>query len=189
MADDTAAAVAAAGVYLPPAGMGVLNQDTAQPLISNHLQPTEPQMDHLFQHVYPTVNQVFDVCHHTPCQKYAVLRQGVTNISDLRMLGNWVETIQDTFKHFNNLSDACGGTNFGAIHYTWTHALTKYVHDKLHRLNQAPDAAGFTDATMNVYIMKSAVGEAHGDMLDIVDPPKLGENNFHQWEEAVLAQL
>ena len=42
---------------------------------------------------------------------------------------------------------------------------------------------------MNVYIMNSAVGEAHGDALDIADPPKLGENDFHQWEEAVLAQL
>ena len=37
--------------------------------------------------------------------------------------------------------------------------------------------------------MKSAVGEAHRDVLDVVDPPKLGENNFHQWEEAVLVQL
>ena len=71
---DGAAAAAAAGAYLPLAGMGVLNQDTAQHQISNHLQPTEPQMDHLFQHVYPTLNQVFDVCHLTSCQKYAVQR-------------------------------------------------------------------------------------------------------------------
>ena len=42
---------------------------------------------------------------------------------------------------------------------------------------------------MNTYIMKSAVGEAHRDALDMADLPKLGENNFHQWEEAVLAQL
>ena len=34
---DGAAAAAAAGAYLPLAGMGVLNQDTAQPWISNHL--------------------------------------------------------------------------------------------------------------------------------------------------------
>ena len=39
---------------------------------------------------------------------------------------------------------------------------------------------------MNTYIMKSGVGEAHGDMLGVADPPKSGENNFHQWEEAVL---
>ena len=97
--------------------------------------------------------------------------------------------IWDTFKHFNNLSDAHGGTNFGAIHYTQIHALTEFVCDKLCQLDQALDAAGFTDATMNVYIMKSAVGEAHGDALDVADPPKLGENNFNQWEEAVLAQL
>ena len=146
-------------------------------------------MEHLFQHVYPTLNQVFDVCHLTPCQKYAVLRQGVTNISDLQMLGNSVETIWDTLKHFNNLSDAGGGTNFGAIHYTQIHALTEYVCEKLRQLNQALDAVGFTDATMNAYIMKSVVAEAHGDMLDVADLLKLGENNFHQWEEAVLAQL
>ena len=80
---DSAAAAVAAGACLPPAGMGVLNQDTTQPWISNHLHPTEPQMDHLFQNVYPTLNQVFDVCRLTPCQKYAVLRQGVTNIFNL----------------------------------------------------------------------------------------------------------
>ena len=183
---DGAAAAAAAGTFLPLAGMGVLDQDTTQPWISNHLQPTEPQMNHLFQHVYPTLNQVFDICHLTPCQKYAVLRW-VTNISDLRMLGNSVETIWDTIKHFNNLSDAHGGTKFGAIRYTWIHALMSMY--KLRRLNQAPDAAGFMDATMNAYIMNSVVGEVHGDALDMVDLPKLGKNNFHQWEEAVLAQL
>ena len=118
-----------------------------------------------------------------------MLRQGVTNRSDLQMLGNLVETIRDTFKHFNNLSDACGGTNFGAIHYTQIHALTEYVHHKLRRLNQALDAAGFTDATMNAYILESVVGEAHGDALDVADPPKLGKNNFHQYKETVLAQL
>ena len=80
---DGAVAAAAAGAYLPLARMGVLNQDTTQPWISNHLQPTEPQMDHLFQHVYPTLNQVFDVRQLNPRRKYAVLRQGVTNISDL----------------------------------------------------------------------------------------------------------
>ena len=42
---------------------------------------------------------------------------------------------------------------------------------------------------MNMYFMKSVVGKAHGDVLDIADPPKLGKNNFHQLEEAVLAQL
>ena len=42
---------------------------------------------------------------------------------------------------------------------------------------------------MNAYIMNSVVGEVHGDALDMADPPKLGKNNFHQWEEAVLAQL
>ena len=84
MADGTAAAVAAAaGAYLPLAGMGALDQDTAQPWISNHLQPTEPQMEHMFQHVYPTLNQIFNVRCLTPHQKYTVLRQGVTNISDL----------------------------------------------------------------------------------------------------------
>ena len=128
---DGAVAAAAAGAYLPPAGMCVLNQDSAQPWISNHLQPTEPQMDHLFQHVYPTLNQLFDICLLTPCQKYAVLRQGVTNISDLQMLGNLVKTRWDSFKHFNNLSDVRCGTNFGAIEYMQIHALTEYVCDKL----------------------------------------------------------
>ena len=25
--------------------------------------------------------------------------------------------------------------------------------------------------------------------MDVAEPPKLGENNFHQWEDAIIAQL
>ena len=39
--------------YVPPAGMDALNAMMAQYWISAHLQPTDPQMQHLFEHVYP----------------------------------------------------------------------------------------------------------------------------------------
>ena len=42
---------------------------------------------------------------------------------------------------------------------------------------------------MNGYIGKSEVTENTSDALDVAEPPKLGENNFHQWEDAILAQL
>ena len=42
---------------------------------------------------------------------------------------------------------------------------------------------------MNGYIGKSEVTENMLDTLDVAEPPKLGENNFHQWEDAILAQL
>ena len=48
--------------YIPPVGMGTLNAMTAQDWISAHLQPTEPQMQHLFEHVYPQLDQVLNVC-------------------------------------------------------------------------------------------------------------------------------
>ena len=108
----------------------------------------------------------------------------MTDIEDVRMLGTSVESIQEMLKHFNSLSDARGGTNFGAIHYTRIHALTEYVHD-----NQVPDAAGFTDAVMRSYISKSEITDSNGNTLDVAEPPKLGENNFHQWEDAIIAQL
>ena len=68
------------------------------------------------------------------------------------MLGTSVENIQDTFKHFNALADAHGGTNFGTIHYTHIHALTEYVWDQQQWHGQVPDATGFTDMVMNGYI-------------------------------------
>ena len=94
-----------------------------------NLQPNNNQMDHLFHHVYPDLNQVLNVCRLTSWQKYAVLRQGVTSIADVHMLGATVVTIHDNFKHSNSLTEAHGGTNFGAIHYTCIHALTEYIHD------------------------------------------------------------
>ena len=93
------------------------------------------------------------------------------------------------FKHFNSLSDARGGTNFGAIHYTRIHALTEYVHDRQRHHNQVPDAAGFTNTVMRSYIGKSEITDSNGNTLDVVELPKLGENNFHQWEDAIIAQL
>ena len=105
------------------------------------------------------------------------------------MLRTLVENIRDTFKHFNALADARGGTNFGAINYTRIHALTEYVCDQQQQHGQVPDATGFTNAVMNGYIGKSEVTENTLDALDVAEPPKLGENNFHQWEDAILAQL
>ena len=105
------------------------------------------------------------------------------------MLGSSVQTIRNTFKHFNSLTDARGGTNFGAIHYTRIHALTEYVQDRQWRHGQVPDAAGFTNAVMEGYIGKSEVTDTSADSLEVAEPPKLGEKYFHQWEDAIIAQL
>ena len=79
----------------------------------------------------------------------SVLRQGVTDIEDVRMLGTSIESIQEMFKHFNSLSDARGSMNFGVVHYTRIHALMEYVCDQQHCHNQVPDAAGFTDTVIS----------------------------------------
>ena len=175
--------------YVAPASMAALTDLTAQDWISTHLQPNDAQMEHLFQHVYGDLNQVLTICRLSNRQKYAVLRQGVTCIEEVRMLGSSVQTIRDTFNHFNSLTDAGGGTNFGAIHYTRIHALTEYVRDGQRRHGQVPDVAGFTNAVMEGYIGKSEVTDTSADSLEVAEPLKLGENNFHQWEDAILAQL
>ena len=105
------------------------------------------------------------------------------------MLGATMETICDNFKHLNSLTEACGSTNFGAIHYTCIHALTEYVRDRQHRQGQLPDPAGFTNAVMNEYIKRSGINKKAGDKLEVAEPPKLGENNFHQCEDVILMQL
>ena len=138
--------------YAAPAGMAALTDVTAQDWISSHLQPNDNQTDHLFLHMYPNLNQVLNVCRLTSQQKYTVLRQGVTSIADVCMLGATVETICDNFKHFNSLTEARGGTLFGAIHYICIHALTEYVCDRQCQHGQLLDPAGFTNAVMNEYI-------------------------------------
>ena len=175
--------------YAAPAVMAALTDITTQDWISSHLLPNDNQMDHLFHHVYPDLNQVLNVCRLTSWQKYAVLRQRVTSIVDVRMLGSTMETICDNFKHLNSLTETCGGTNFGTIHYTRIHALLEYVCDRQGQHGQLPEPAGFTDAVMNEYIERSGVSEQVGDKLEVAEPPKLGENNFHQWEDAILSQL
>ena len=138
--------------YAAPAGMAVLTNVTAQDWISSHLQPNDNQMDHLFHHMYPDLNQVLNVCRLTSWQKYAVLWQGLTSVADVHMLGATVETIHDNFKHFNSLTEACSSINFGAIHYTHIHALMEYIRDQQCQYGQSLDPAGFTNAVMNEYI-------------------------------------
>ena len=94
--------------YVAPAGTAALTDVTAQDWISSHLQPNDNQMDHLFHNMYPNLNQVLNLCGLTSQQKYTVLRQGVTSIADVCMLGAMVETICDNFKHFNSLTEARG---------------------------------------------------------------------------------
>ena len=118
-----------------------------------------------------------------------MLRLGFTSIADVHMLGATVETIHDNFKHFNSLTKTHGGTNFGAIHYTHIHAFTDYVRDWQHRHGQLPNPAGFTNVVMNKYIKRSGINEQGGDKLEVDELPKSGENNFHQWEDAILMQL
>ena len=101
--------------YAAPARMAALTDVTTQDWITSHIQPNDNQMDHLFHYVYPDLNQVLYVCRLTSSQKYAVLRQGVTSIADVHMLGATMETICDNFKHFNSLTEACGSTNFGVF--------------------------------------------------------------------------
>ena len=42
---------------------------------------------------------------------------------------------------------------------------------------------------MNEYIKRSGINKKAGDKLEVAEPAKLGENNFHQWEDVILAQL
>ena len=42
---------------------------------------------------------------------------------------------------------------------------------------------------MNEHIKRSGINEQAGDKLEVAEPPKLGETNFHQWEDAILVQL
>ena len=37
--------------------------------------------------------------------------------------------------------------------------------------------------------LSSGINKQAGDKLEVAEPPKLGEKNFHQWEDAILAQL
>ena len=175
--------------YAAPARMAALYQCHCSRLDIIPLQPNDNQMDHLFHHFYPDLNQVLNVCRLTSWQKYAVLWQGVTSILDVCMLGATMETIHDNFKHFISLTEAHGGTNFGAIDYTLIHALMEYVHDRQCQHGKLPDPAGFTNAVINEYIERLGINEHAGDKLEVAEPPKLGGNNFHQWEDAILVQL
>eukprot|EP00957_Ditylum_brightwellii_P131371 10019315-Ditylum_brightwellii.AAC.1 len=94
------------------------------------------------------------VCRLTSKQKYSVIHQGVTTISDMDMLGPGLEDIRSTFKVFNSMSDARGGVNFGAIHYQRILVLVVYAKDKK-RWGQVVDAAGLNEAAMLKYIEES----------------------------------
>ena len=101
----------------------------------------------------------------------------------------WVLQWRPSAITFNSLTEARGSTNIGAIHYTCIHALREYICDQQCQHGQLPDPAGFTNTVMNEYIKRSGVNEQAGDKLEVAKPPNLRENNFHQWEDAIPAQL
>eukprot|EP00957_Ditylum_brightwellii_P166485 12672657-Ditylum_brightwellii.AAC.1 len=122
------------------------------------------------------------VCCLTSKQKYAVLMQGFIEISDIDMLGHTLEDVRSLFKTFNLLSDSWGGVNFGAMHYQHILSLVTYAKDKKH-CDQSADPAGFTASVMNGYITQSQIEtKAETANLEVPEPPKLANNNFHKWE-------
>ena len=163
---------------------------TAQDWIETHLSPTQGQLTHLFDHVFVDLNQVLTTCRLSNRQKYAVLRQGVQEIGDLTMLGSSVDDVRSIFKGFNNLADARGGVNFGAIHYTRVFALVSFAKDKKRR-GQDIIAADFTDEVMTDYISKAEAKKKDDGAvdLDLPTPPALADGNFYKWEQAVYANL
>ena len=60
--------------YRAPAGMAVLNPELAQEWISNNLNPSIEQRNHIFTHVFMDLNIALNVCRLTSKQRYAVLR-------------------------------------------------------------------------------------------------------------------
>ena len=175
--------------YVAPAGMGALTAQTAQDWIGEHLNPTQDQMDHIFNHIYMELNHALGVCRLSDRQKYAVVRQGVTDLDDLTMLGSSVSDIRSILKMFNTLSAARGGVNFGVLHYSRLFALVSFAKDKRRR-DQAIVAADFTDAVMREYISKAeAKASTEGEELEIPSPPELKDTNFHKWQQAVNTVL
>ena len=79
--------------YRAPTGMAALNPELAQEWISNNLNPSAEQRNHLFNHVFVDLNIALNVCCLTSKQGYAVLQQGVTCIGDMDMLGPTLEDI------------------------------------------------------------------------------------------------
>ena len=175
--------------YVAPAGMAGMTPATAQDWIETHLSPTQPQLAHLFEHVFTDLNQALTTCRLSNRQKYAVLRQGVQEIGDLTMLGTSVDNVRSIFKGFNTLTDARGGVNFGAIHYTRVFALVSFAKDKKRR-GQDIVAADFTAQVVEEYILKAEakLKDDKGE-LDLPAPPDLTDGNFHKWEQAVYTNL
>jgi len=185
-----AEAAAQAPAYVAPQGMGDLTRDTAQDWINTHLNPNVGQMTHLLVHVYEDLNDALTVCKLSQRQKYAVLRQGVTTIDDMVLIGSSVVDVRNTFKAFNTLADGRGGVNFGAIHYQRVFALINFAKDKKRRGKEIV-ADDFTAAEMEKYIQQAEIKDSSKEKseLETTAPPTLGENNFHKWERAVYTNL
>ena len=130
------------------------------------------------------------VCKLLPKQKIAVIRQGITSLEDLPMLGAKVADLRDLLGGFNRMTDARGGTIFGAAQYTRLHAAILFVKDKMRR-GQPVVHTDFTDQVMKDFAEMSVDGKtAEEDVdLELNDPPKLTESNFLEWEESLLKKL
>eukprot|EP00957_Ditylum_brightwellii_P157693 12002680-Ditylum_brightwellii.AAC.1 len=96
-----------------------------------------------------------------------------------------LEGVKSKFKIFKLLSDSQCGVNFGAIHCQHILSLVTYAKDKK-CCDQPADPAGFTASVMNGCITQSQVEtNAETADLEVTEPPRLADNNFHKWERAV----
>ena len=175
--------------YQAPAGMDqfVANPNLATEWLSAHFQPTEVQRTHLFEHVFPELNHVFDILQLFSRQKLVLLRQGLTSIADLPLLGRKTEDIRELLKGFNSLTEARGGAVFGAVHYARIFGAILWVRDCTRR-GQDPVHGDLTPALLADYVEQGQFDRLEDD-VEVPDPPKLSENNFLEWEEAMIAKL
>ena len=181
---------AQAAAYQAPNGMEDLDIDTAMDWIDSHPNPNEAQIDHLLGHVYTEVNGILRVCGLTRRQILAVIRQGVKSLEDCWMLGKSISGVRETLKVFNGLARNKGGVAFGAIHYINIAALAMFVKDHMRR-GQVPRVQDWNQQALRKFVQKAQIASEKDDKeeLKLAEPPKLREANFHQWEEAVQAQL
>lgn len=171
---------------------GVDDLLTAKDYVQRSPNPTEPQMTGIMS-FFPDLNALFATCGLNVRQRYVLLRQGVTTIRLIPMLGKSKSSVVESLKAVNNVTAAKGGTHFGVIHMTAIAALAVYVQDA-QRADRPIDVNGFSANVLDEYMWKletlaSASGTSGTRLLEVPDPKAKIDQDFITFENQLTNKL
>ena len=166
-------------------GQPVVNQDQALAWLEERLDPSANNIEFLLTYIFPELGPTLTTCGLSNRQQLAIVRQGITRLNQIHMLGRTFKDVRELLKSWTTLPRTRGGVIFGAVQYTNLYALIYWVQDKKRR-GLDPLAFNFTPQILEEYVELSQEEKTIEEVTDATKPPKLEIHDRKSWGTIIL---